>query len=151
MKRWLIVLAGLTLAVVVTTGAAFAFAGDGSDNPEQVAADQDDEPSGDQPTATSIDDIDPDVCNWIHNITACDGDPEDPYPMPVGPFPMPVLEGPGALDLTSDEEIQCGPDEAVSIAPDGQVSCLTAYQTEDDKDTSDRLGMPPAIEPTPVD
>ena len=118
---------------------------------EQVAADQDDEPSGDQPTATSIDDIDPDVCNWIHNITACDGDPEDPYPMPVGPFPMPVLEGSGALDLTSDEEIQCGPDEAVSIAPDGQVSCLTVYQTEDDKDTSDRLEMPTTIKPTPVD
>ena len=140
MKRWLIVLAGLTLAVVVTTGAAFALTGDGSDNPEQVAADQDDEPSGDQPTATSIDDIDPDVCNWIHNITACEGDPEDP-------FPMPDLGGPGALDLTSDEEIQCGPDEAVSITPDGQVSCLTLYQPEDDKDSSVSLGVPPVIEP----
>ena len=150
MKRWLIVLMGLTLAVVVTTGAAFALTGDGSDNPEQDAADQDDEPSGDQPVVTSADDIDPNECNWIHNITACDGDPEDPFPMPVDPFPMPDLGGPGALDLTSDEEIQCGPDEAVSIAPDGQVSCLTLYQTEDDEDSSVSLGMPPAIEPTPV-
>ena len=144
MKRWLIVLTGLALAVVVTTGAAFAVTGDGSDNSKQDAADQDGEPSGDQHTVTSADDIDPNECNWIHNITACEGDPEDP-------FPVPDLGGPGALDLTSDEEIQCGPDEAVSIAPDGQVSCLTLYQTEDDKDTSDRLGMPPVIEPTPVD
>ena len=34
------------------------------------------EPLNDEPPITSIDDIDPDKCNWIHNINACEEEPE---------------------------------------------------------------------------
>ena len=41
------------------------------------------EPSGDQPTATSIDDIDPDLCNWVHNINACFSNGHIPADIPM--------------------------------------------------------------------
>ena len=40
MKKLLIILVGLTLAVVVTTGWSFALAGNGSDNDDQDVADE---------------------------------------------------------------------------------------------------------------
>ena len=39
----------------------------------------DSDPSG-QPIATSIDDVDPNECNWIHNVDVCEGN--EPYPLP---------------------------------------------------------------------
>ena len=62
MKKWLLVLGWLTLVIAITTGATFAMAGDGSATPGD----------GGLITVTSIDDIDPNECNWIHNITACE-------------------------------------------------------------------------------
>ena len=53
------------MTLVAITGGGFALAGNGTDAPEAV------EPSGDGPSATSIDDIDPNVCNAMHNIDAC--------------------------------------------------------------------------------
>ena len=64
-KKWLVTLVALTMALAAITGGGYALAGDGTDAPEVF------EPSGDEPTATSIDDIDPNVCNPVHNIDAC--------------------------------------------------------------------------------
>ena len=84
------------------------------------------EPSGEQRPVTSIDDIDPNECNRIHNITACDdtgsGSVEsDGMPGPgiaVGePFPLP----------TADKS--CGPMATVAITSDGQVECFDPYDT----------------------
>ena len=59
MKTWLRPLIGLTLALAITgTITGFTLANGGTGTPEQ------------DPTATSIDDIDPKVCNAIHNINA---------------------------------------------------------------------------------
>ena len=87
LKKWLVSAITLTFALG-TIGAVTAFAltsDGGSDNPE-VPNDGDTagevlhgDPTyeqwlsdfGDGKVATSIDDIDPNVCNWIHNINAC--------------------------------------------------------------------------------
>ncbi len=71
MKKWLIILMGLTLVAAVTTGAAFALTSNGSDTPVEGSEGQIDEPDGDLPPIRSDEDIDPNECNWIHNITAC--------------------------------------------------------------------------------
>ncbi len=62
-RRWLIAVVTLTLALSIAgVGMAFALAADGgSDDPEDP----------NDPDATSIDDIDPNLCNAIHNINAC--------------------------------------------------------------------------------
>ncbi len=137
MKRWLIPLLGLTLALVAITGAGFALAGNGTDAPEVGA------PSGDQPPIRSDEGIDPNECNWLHNIPACEGEPEpgiavgEPYPMPdpgtpKGPYPMP-------------DDITCGPDQGVAIDSDGQVSCLEPADPQPGDDGQDmvRPGRPP--------
>ena len=64
-KQWLIALVGLTMALAAITGGGFALTGNGTDAPEAG------EPSGDQPPIRSDEGIDPNECNWIHNITAC--------------------------------------------------------------------------------
>ena len=121
------------------------------------------EPSDDQRPVTSIDDIDPDECNWVHNITACDGpvsnsdgnqgiadgelfpDEGDSVGVPASSA-MCVEDVPDCIDmlvigpdeegtvepdfgedvpyLVPDSDIECSSDQAVSITPDGQVSCL---------------------------
>ena len=79
-NKWLITVLGLTMTLVVIIGGGFAVAGNGTDAPEVF------EPSGDGPPVTSIDDIDPNECNWIHNITACNDTPV------VGPDGEGVIE-----------------------------------------------------------
>ena len=64
-NKWLITVVGLTMTLVAITGGGFALAGNGT------AASDVGEPSGDQPTVTSVDEIDPNVCNTVHNINAC--------------------------------------------------------------------------------
>jgi hypothetical protein len=64
-RQWLIILVGLTMALAAITGGGFVLAGNGTDAREAG------EPSGDQPPIRSDDGIDPNECNWIHNITAC--------------------------------------------------------------------------------
>jgi hypothetical protein len=59
MKKWLIPLAALAVTIAATTAGVFALTGD-------------DEPSGDQPPIRSDEGIDPDECNLVHNINACD-------------------------------------------------------------------------------
>ena len=71
MKKWLIILMGLTLFAAVATGAAFALTGNGYDDPEEVAGGLVDERDGELPPIRSDEDIDPNVCNPIHNIQVC--------------------------------------------------------------------------------
>ena len=87
MKKWIISVATLTLTLSAAgAGTAFALSGDdGNDNSEILDGtgttgpvsdgvptyDEwlDDKEAGE--VVTSIDDIDPNVCNLIHNINAC--------------------------------------------------------------------------------
>ena len=103
----------------------------------------DSDPSG-RPIATSIDDVDPDECNWIHNITACKGPSKEETIVEPEPYPMPAQGKPNALPYS---DVQCGTDQAISIASGGQVSCWDINilgQTDDGKDM-----VPPAIIPEP--
>ncbi len=79
-----------------------------------------------QPPVTIIDGMDPNECNWVHNINACSdtgsGSVEtDRMPGPgiaVGePYPLPNTKGPKG-------PAPCGPDEAIAVTSEGQVSCL---------------------------
>ncbi|MCH8200065.1 MAG: hypothetical protein IIA54_08395, partial [Chloroflexi bacterium] len=92
-NTWLITLVGLTIAFAAITGGGFALAGEGTDAPDVG------EPSGDGLVATSIDDIDPNECNRIHNITACNDTPV------IGP------DGEGAIepDISLGEPSGDGP------------------------------------------
>ena len=76
MKKWLIPIAILALLVAGATTAAFAL--DGA------------EPSGDTPPIRSDEGIDPDECNLVHNIDACDQDDLDRL---GGNGPMPITSG----------------------------------------------------------
>ena len=91
MRKKLIPLIGLTLSLAVAGIIMGSTVSGGSGAPAQDSAGQIEEPSGngppirsdegidsDQPVdasdwkvVTSIDDIDPDICNAIHNINAC--------------------------------------------------------------------------------
>ena len=137
-NTWLITLVSLTIAFAAITGGGFALAGEGTDAPDVV------EPSGDGLLVTSIDDIDPNECNWIHNITACndtpvigpDGEGAIEPGFSVGePYPMP----------TADKS--CGPMAVVAITSEGEVSCLDlAPDTGHDPGQVSRA-RPPVAEP----
>ncbi len=130
-KTWLITLIGLTLALAATTAGVAALTSGGSTSPAQESVGEPD-PSGDQGPVTSIDDIDPNECNWIHNITACEGEPGpgiavgEPYPLPV------------------DKE--CGPGATVPITSDGQYLC---YDLGGDAGTPGREPGDLTVEPQP--
>ena len=70
MKRWLIVLVAAAVIIGGSTAAVFALTGEGNptDDPQAGAG----EPAGDQPPVRSDEGIDPDECNLVHNIDACD-------------------------------------------------------------------------------
>ncbi len=87
MNKWVIILVVVTLAIGASSSVVFALTADGGgDNPEvpngtesagevSPGLPSDDESLsdfGDGRVVTSIDDIDPNVCNLIHNINACD-------------------------------------------------------------------------------
>ncbi len=162
-KQWLTILVGLTLALTVV-GVAFALNSDGSTPPAQEGVGEP-EPSGDQIPIRSDEGIDPNECNWVHNITACEGEPEpgfalgEPSPgagpewtirdTPKGQIKLPVHREPGIAvgepyPLPVSKE--CGPVATVSITSDGEVSCF---------DLGDGTGGPgqepgsPAVEPQP--
>ena len=137
-NKWLIALAGVTIAFAAITGGGFALAGEGTDAPDAG------EPSGDRPVATSIDDIDPNECNWIHNITACndtpvvgpDGEGAIEPDIAVGePYPMPTADEP------------CVPMAAVAITSEGEVSCLDLAPDTGDDQAQVSPATPPVAEP----
>ena len=83
MEKKLIPLIGLTLSLAVAGIMGFTLSG-GSGAPAQDPAGQLEEPSGNRPPIRSDEGIDSEVCNYVHNISACDGNPtlEDP-PLPT--------------------------------------------------------------------
>ncbi len=74
MKKWVIIQVGLALPVGVGTGTAFALTDSSDDHPEINLGGRIDEPHGGQARIRSDKGIDPDGCNLIHNINACDED-----------------------------------------------------------------------------
>ena len=87
MKKSLIPLIGLTLALAVAGIFAGFTLSDGSGSPAQ------------DPTATSIDDIDPNVCNLMHNRKPCT--PEELGELGIAPThgdPEPPVDGSVSVD-----------------------------------------------------
>ncbi len=78
MKKWMITLIGLTFTLAVAGIVTGFTLNAGSGEPAQ------------DPTATSIDDIDPNVCNAIHNINACT--PEELEDLGVAPHGDPTYD-----------------------------------------------------------
>ena len=66
MKKWLIPVVILVLAIAGTTAGVFAVTDEGDGEPAAGGAPRSDEG------------IDPNQCNFIHNINACDADDVDP-------------------------------------------------------------------------
>ena len=99
MKKWLISAVTLTFALgTAGTITAFALTAGGGgpevqDSTETTGEVLHGDPTyeqwladhGDEPVATSIDDIDPNVCNAIHNINACS--PEELEELGMAPIP----------------------------------------------------------------
>ena len=114
-NKWLITLASLTIAFAAITGGGFALAGGKTDAPDAV------ESSGDGLVVTSIDDIDPNKCNWIHNITACDDTPA------IGPDGEGAIEPGvpvGEPDPVRTSDYACGGMAVVPMTSEGEFSCL---------------------------
>ena len=128
----------------------------------------DSEPSGDY-IVTSIDDIDPDVCDLIHNINGCT--PEELEEMGMAPvtgsiavgeyYPVPDLDakpepffpdGGAQYEVQSHEEAvaqDCGlAGGAVYITSDGEVGC-TIFHDGGKGGLGETPAQPPAILPTP--
>ena len=181
MKKWLISAITLTFALG-TAGAvtAFAITADGrSDNPdvrngtetagdvlhgdptyEQWLSDH-----GDGKVVTSIDDIDPNVCDAIHNINACT--PEELEELGMAPItgsitvgephpetqiegkPEPLFEDgePGYIQTTEHE---CALDQGVYVTSEGEVGCVDVIALEDgeqDPVQARPIVMPPQVLP----
>ena len=123
MKTWLRPLIGLTLALAITgTITGFTLANGGTGTPEQ------------DPTATSIDDIDPKVCNAIHNINACT--PEELEELGIGPYGTWPKDNPPTDDMTDTPPTF---DPVPNTIDDGQGNMPVANPEG-----------PPPIEPTPT-
>ena len=182
-KKWLISLVVLSLTLT-TAGAvtAFTLTNDGeSDNADggNVAGEVNQgvptyeewlsNYKATQGAVTSIDDIDPNVCNLVHNINACS--PEE-------------LEASGALTDETGEDIEVEPgseygdtepllvdgepgytvqpvDEAVIedcslaggtvyVTSEGELGCEVVHDLEDDSDELVTFSQPPTIEPLPI-
>ena len=80
-KKRLISLSVLVLALATAAAATgFALTGDGSGSPDRDPGGQVFDPPGNQPPIRSDEGIDPNKCDWVHNITACDKEgPADPF------------------------------------------------------------------------
>ena len=160
MKKWLIPLIILSLAL--TTGGVATAVTLNSDS------------DGDPTPYRSDEDIDPNKCNWVHNITACDEDIGADERYPVDPFPMPDLGGPGEPSgfevegepepIFSDGEpgyIVQSPREAIEmdcglaggtvyLTSEGEVGCAVVHDLEDNGNDLISPSQLPVIEPYPV-
>ena len=157
MKKWMIHLIGLTFALAVI-GAATGFTlSGGSDSPAQdpTGGSTHGDPTydeglsdfGDGKVVTSIDDIDPDVCNAIHNINACT--PEELEELGVALHGDPTYEewlsdfGDGQV-VTSIDDIDpnvcnaihninaCTPEELEELGVDPAWYTITDVEYSDD-------------------
>ena len=140
MKKWLIAVVTLTLALgIAGVGMAFALAADGgSDDPEDP----------NDPDATSIDDIDPNLCNAIHNINACT--PEELEGLGLNPEPL-FPGGEAQYEVQSHEEADaqdCGlAGGTVYVTADGEMGCIP-HELEDGG-VGETPAQPPTVVPEP--
>ena len=134
MKKWLAASVTLTFALA-TAGAvtAFALTGDvGGDKPEPTDLPTDSnaqvlhgDPTyeeglsdqGDGTVVTSIDDIDPNVCNTIHNINAC-------TPEELEELGMATTSGPVAVQETSPPPVEVAGDPEPGTDVEGEIEPL---------------------------
>ena len=169
MRKWIISAVTLTFALG-TAGAITAFAiaaGGGSDNPEVPdGGDIAGEVLHGDPTATSIDDIDPNVCNFIHNINACT--PEELAEMGMAPVsasigidephpgtevegkPEPLFED-GEPEYNSTTQHECTLDQGVSVTSDGEAGCVDVIVLNDGEADHSQEQAPvvmPQVEPS---
>ena len=158
MAKWMIILVGLVLAVGIGAGTAFALSGDGAGTAEGDPLSYAVAPSSVQPPVRSDEDIDPNECNLVHNINACDeddfealggapilgstplvGDPEPGFEVEGEPEPLYVDGEPGF-------KIECDEGEGVYITSTGEVGC-TAPIALGDGGEGESQGQLPQIEP----
>jgi len=91
MNKWMIILVAVALAIGASSGAVFALADLGDNPPELDSQGSTDELHGDPEPIRSDEDIDPNVCNLIHNINACT--PEELEELGWPPKPDPITAG----------------------------------------------------------
>ena len=139
MKKWMIPLISLTLALAVAgIFAGFTLSG-GSGSPAQ------------DPTATSIDDIDPKVCNAIHNINACT--PEELEELGIGPYPRGDEQDPTATSIDDIDPKVCNAIHNINACTPEELEELGIAPAHGDPeppeiaDGTDVPGTPPVIEP----
>ena len=123
-----------------------------------------------QDPVTSIDDIDPNVCNLVHNINACSpeelevfgaltdetGEGVETEPgSGVGGNPEPLFVDvePGYTVQSLDEAVRedCSlAGGTVYVTFEGELGCEVAHDLEDKGDELVTSSQPPAVEPLPV-
>ena len=149
MAKWMIILVGLALAVGVGAGTAFALSGDGAGNAEGDPLSDAVAPSNVQPPVRSDEDIDPNECNLVHNINACDeddfealggapilgstplvGDPEPGFEVEGEPEPLYVDGEPGYKVQSYEDAVEqdCRlAGGSVYVSSDGEVGCVILH------------------------
>ncbi len=108
----------------------------------------------DDPVVTSVDeDIDPNECNWVHNIDACEGEPDpNQHNGPVNDPAVAIEPGP---DIAVGEpyplpvDKTCGPGATIAMTSDGQFSCLDLDDASQTGDGQDMVSpeAPPVVKP----
>ena len=122
-----------------------------------------------QGAVTSIDDIDPNVCNLVHNINACS--PEEleagrdltdetgegaeivPGSQYGDPEPLFVDGEPGYIVQSLEEAVieDCSlAGGTVYVTSEGELGCEVVHDLEDDSDELVTFSQPPTIEPLPI-
>ena len=178
-KKWLISAVTLTFALG-TAGAvtAFALTTDGGGDNTQVPNSRDtagevlhgdptyeewlsDFPLGDGKVVTSIDDIDPNVCNFIHNINACTAEELEE----VGNLaaiswivdPATVVEGEPEPPFVDGEPVTIQECDLAGgtfwTSSDGKVGCDVVNDLEDGGEGETQAQPPvvvPELEPLPA-
>ena len=172
MKRWLIAAVTLTFALS-TAGAVTAFAltaNGGGDNPEVPNGTESagevlhGDPTyeqwlsdfGDQTVVTSIDDIDSNVCNLVHNLNACT--PEELEELGVAPITDSIAVGESVDEPEPRYESQshkeaveqdCGlAGGTVYVSSSGEVGCVIVHDLEHGGDRETQA-QPPLVAPKP--
>ena len=178
MNKWVFILLAVALTIGASSGVVFALTANGGRDDPDVPNDtesagevssglpSDDESIsdfGDEQVVTSIDDIDPDVCNLVHNINACTPEELEEQGMTLhgDPGPETEVEGmPETEPLFVDGEPQYQAqshgeaDEqdcylaggVVYASSDGEVGCIIV-QDLDDGGEGETQAQPPLVIP----
>ena len=180
MKKWLVALTTLTFALA-TAGAvtAFTLTGSEGEDPGDVnpaggtahchpAYEEPLSEGGDGKVVTTIDDIDPNECNAVHNINACTH--EQLEELGMGPItgsitvgePHPMGEPDPGTDVHDKPEplfvdgeprhmapvqLECGTGEGVYVTSKGEVGCTAPPELEDGREGQSHEAQAPESEP----